>query len=301
MIPFRTLGLADAAMVRVRVLSTECRNCDLNFLNLIGWHFLYGTEVAEWNDWLLFRFRAGGRLAYLAPVGNGNCRSALEALMADAEALGEPFMLMGVCENTLARLEEALPGIFETHYDRRFTDYIYLRETLSTLTGKKLQPKRNHINKFLKLYPQYAYTELTPADFPECLALMRKWSAEKDEGEPLLSLADEARAVETVFANWQQLGASGGVLRVGGRVVAFTYGSPINYDTFGVCVEKADTDYEGAYALINREFARTIPSSYVYVNREEDLGVEGLRRAKLSYHPEVLLNKHIVTLRRPQS
>ena len=113
-------------------------------------------------------------------------------------------------------------------------------------------------------------------------------------------MEDERQALEFAFNNWNELCGIGGVLKVGGKIVAFTYGAPVNYDTFDVCVEKADIDYEGAFTMINREFARHLPERFVYVNREEDLGIEGLRKAKLSYQPEWLLDKYTVTKKSTQ-
>lgn len=293
-IDFHPLGLADGEMIRRQVYDTECRNCDLNFLNLVSWRFLYDTEVALWNGWLLFRFFSEGRRAYLAPIGQGDWKEPVMALRRDAASQGVPFFLAGVCENSLARLNEAMPGFFKAEADRRFTDYIYRRDVLSELAGKKLQPKRNLVNRFLRTYPNHEYLPLTPELIPECLELERRWNSERMENKGQAESIEERRSIETVFEHWDALGAIGGVVRVDGKLVAFTYGSPINYDTFGICVEKADVSYEGAYAFINREFARRIDPSFIYLNREDDLGIEGLRQVKLSYQPEVLLHKYHV-------
>ncbi len=294
MVTFHPLSLNDGADIRKAVYNTECRNCDLSFMNLVGWRFMYGTELAVYDGWLLFRFRSNGRLAYLPPVGTGDCSAALSLLLADAESLGEPFMMLGVCENTLAGLEAVRPDFFHATTDRTYSDYIYRREVLATLAGKKLQPKRNFANRFSKAHPDYVYSPLTPSDFAECLQLEEAWSAQKVENSSRLSYADERKALYNVFENWEKLGGMGGTIRIDGQLVAFTYGAPINYDTFDVCVEKADTTFEGAYAAINRDFARHIPEQYVLVNREEDLGIEGLRKAKLSYQPEIILHKYTV-------
>lgn len=293
---FRPLTLADGDEVRRRVLTADCRNCDLNFMNLMSWRFLFDTELAIHDEWLLLRFRLKGQPAYLAPVGDGDWNRIMEVLRADAEANGHPFLMMGVCEHRLALIEQACPGCYRPAADPAYADYIYLRTSLASLAGKALQPKRNHVNRFLKTYPDYEYQSLTADLFEECMALEDQWAAERPAGDGWLSFADERRSVEYVLRHWDELHGLGGALRVGGRLVAFTYGAPINHDTFDVCVEKADTAYDGAYAFINREFARHIPEQYVYVNREEDLGVEGLRRAKMSYRPERLLQKYSLSL-----
>lgn len=303
-IPFHPLTLADKTLVRQRVLHTECRNCDLNFMNLVSWRFLYDTEVADYNDWLLFRFKADGHLAYLAPVGpSSDWKNVLHDMMHDAELEGHPFLMLGVCKNSLAQLHAALLDYFYAHADRAYTDYIYSREKLSALAGKKLQSKRNFANRFAKLYPDYEALPLTREHIDECLALYTTWAEEKGKEANAQRYTYEAehRSLRTVFHNWEELDGSGMVLRTGGRIVAFTYGAPINYDTFGVCMEKADTNFEGSFAMINREFARSLPPQYTLINREEDLGIEGLRHAKLSYQPEILLTKYSVMTKHPFS
>ena len=300
-IPFHPLSLADGPLIQEKVRPTESRNCDLNFMNLFSWRFLYETEVAFYKNWLLFRFKANGHRAYMAPVGGGNWQGILAELLDDAEAGGHPFLMLGVCENTLTLLEQAMPDYFYATADRNFTDYLYQRDALATFAGKKLQSKRNFANRFARLYPDFTYSALTPADFDECLELDTLWEKQKAEAAEtgLYTYRAEQRSLQHVFAHWQALGGQGGVLRVEGRIVAFTYGGSVNYDTFDVCAEKADTHFEGAYPAICREFVRRLPPQFTLINREEDLGIEGLRKAKLSYNPHILLHKFTVMTRHP--
>ena len=193
-------------------------------------------------------------------------------------------------------LEELMPGQFTFTADRDYADYLYLRTDLATLAGKKLQPKRNHVNKFKRTYPDYQYTPITPDRIGECLDLEAEWclanNCQQHEGT-----GNERRALTYALDHFEELGLTGGILHVGGRIAAFTFGMPINRDTFGVHVEKADTSIEGAYAMINYEFANHVPPQYVYLNREEDLGIEGLRKAKLSYQPAIILQKYSACLK----
>lgn len=294
---FHPLTIADRASIVDQVKHTECRNCDLNFMNLLSWRTLYSTEAAYCGPWLVFRFMANGQLAYLPPIGPDNWHDILAAMRDDAAAMGYPFMLLGVCEQALARLQKAMPDYFHAVANRNYTDYIYRRDALATLAGKKLQPKRNHFNRFVHNYPDYEFKPLTKEDFDDCLTLYQTWNAHKAEApnDAPLSYEAEQRSLRCVLEHWDELHGLGGILHVGGKTVAFTYGAPINYDTFDVCMEKADPSYDGVFAAINREFVRTIPEQYTLINREEDLGIEGLRKAKLSYHPHLLLHKYTVT------
>ena len=189
-----------------------------------------------------------------------------------------------------------MPGQFRFTADRDYADYLYLRSDLATLSGKRFQPKRNHVNKFKRTYANYAYTPITPDHIRECLLLEQEWcqanDCDKQEGT-----GNERRALTYALEHFDELQLTGGILHVEGQIAAFSFGSPINQDTFGVHVEKADTRIEGAYAMINYEFANHVPEQYTYLNREEDLGIEGLRKAKLSYQPTIILEKYIACLR----
>lgn len=299
MIDFHPLTLADGAWIVPLVRQSDRRNCDFCFANLMSWRFLYDTEVALHRGMLVLRFRTNGHVAYQMPVGAGSLADVVADLIDDARQAGHAFLMLGVCDGGLERLRPYLPSHFSISQDRDYADYIYRREALATLAGKKLQAKRNFVNRFLRDYPDCRFTPLTPQRFAECLALERQWSLRKTQADNADDLIDERRSMQYVLDHWNDVGAIGGALDVGGRMVAFTIGAPINADTFDICVEKADADVAGAYAMVNREMARLIPPQYTYVNREEDLGVEGLRQAKLSYHPEIILYKYRIMSRHP--
>lgn len=291
MIHFRTLTEDDIDRIRNYAWEGDRRGCDLSVANLIGWQFLFNTQIAEVEGKLVFRLHFFGDLAYIVPVFD---IEVIKALMEDSASLGQPFLMSGVTVQMAEALETAMPGVFDVDQNRDYSDYVYFREKLENLSGKKLQSKRNHINKFLSLYPQYEYKPLTKDMIPDCLRLERQWKAGQDDAVQADSQNMELRAMTRVFHRWDRLGMSGGTIWVDGELVAFTYGCPINHDTFDVCVEKANVAYEGAYTIINREFVRHLPEQFKYINREEDMGEEGLRKAKLSYRPDILQEKLLV-------
>ncbi len=296
MIQFKEITLADKELIQAYTLTSQRRNCDLSFANLFSWRSFYHTVYAELNGFLVFRFYAEGELSYMMPVGSGDLKLTLEMMIEDARKEGFPLQMLGVCTSMKKEIEEVMPGRFDFLADRDYFDYVYLRSDLVTLKGKKYQPKRNHINRFKNLYSDYEYKELVPELVPECLKLESKWCKANNCAEDR-ALQAERCSMTTALAHFEELGLKGGVLHVNGEIVAFTFGAPINHDTFDVCIEKADTNVEGAYAMINQEFAQHIPEQYTYINREEDLGLEGLRKAKLSYHPEILLEKCMAKLK----
>ena len=296
MIPFKDITLADKDTITSFTMKSDRRNCDLSFSNLCSWRFLYDTQFAVVDNFLVFKFWAGEQLAYMMPVGTGDLKAVLWELIEDARKENQHFCMLGVCSNMRADLEAILPEQFTFTEDRDYADYIYLRSDLSTLKGKKFQAKRNHINRFRNTYPDYEYTPITPDRIQECLDLEAEWckvnNCDQQEGT-----GNERRALIYALHNFEALGLTGGILQVNGKIVAFTFGMPINHETFGVHVEKADTSIEGAYAMINYEFANRIPEQYIYINREEDLGIEGLRKAKLSYQPATILEKYMACLK----
>lgn len=296
MITFKDVTIRDKDTITPYTMNSCRRNCDLSFSNLCSWRFLYNTQFAIVDGFLIFKFWAAGELAYMMPVGEGDLKKVLEALIEDARREGGPFCMLGVCSCMREDLEAIMPGQFTFTADRDYADYIYLRSDLATLKGKKFQSKRNHINKFRNTYPDYEYLPITLERVSECLQLEAEWCKANDCDQQE-GTGNERRALIYALEHFEELGLTGGLLRVDGKIVAFTFGMPINKETFGVSVEKADTNIDGAYAMINYEFANHIPEQYIYMNREEDLGIEGLRKAKLSYQPVTILEKYMACLK----
>lgn len=296
MIKFKDITPKDKETITSYTLCSNRRNCDLSFSNLCSWRFLYNTQFAVYEGFLLIRFWVADELVYMMPIGQGDLHTVIQTLIDDAHHEKQPFCMLGISTEMCTELEELMPGAFEFTTDRDYADYLYLRNDLATLAGKKLQPKRNHVNRFKKTHPDYQYLPITRDNIQECLDLEAKWclanNCDQHEGT-----GNERRALVYALHHFEELGLNGGILRVNGQTVAFTFGMPINQDTFGIHVEKADTSIEGSYAMINYEFANHLPDSFIYLNREEDLGIEGLRKAKLSYQPALLLEKYSACLK----
>lgn len=294
-IPFKPITIQDKEIITSFTFPSNYRNCDYSFANICSWRFLYDSEYAIVDGFLLIRFWIENktRIAYMFPAGKGNLTDAIKMLETDSLEHGHPLCMLGVTPDAKDNLERAFPGSFYYIPERDYFDYIYLREDLALLKGKKYQSKRNHINNFKKLY-SYEYIPITPELVPECLELECKWYKANHTEEDAEELSYERRSMTYALNHFDELGLKGGGICVDHQIIAFTFGASINHDTFGVHVEKADVNYEGAYAVINQEFSSRLSETYIYVNREEDLGIPGLRKAKLSYNPTILLEKNAV-------
>lgn len=292
---FKEITIKDRALIQQFTLHQQHQNCDLAFSNLYSWRFLYHTQFAVFEAYLVLRFYVQDRLVYMMPIGTGCLTSVFDWMRQDAQQQGATLIVTGIDELMKQRMEKEMPNRFQFEDNRNHADYIYLREELATLTGKRFQPKRNHINKFTRNFPEYKYFELTSEFIPECLELEMAWKRLNMTPEEEFALESERRSLTCALNHMNELELRGGALCVDGQMAAFTFGSPINQNTFNVSVEKANIALDGAYAVINYEFARHLPNQYIYLNREEDLGLEGLRKAKLSYHPTLILQKYTAT------
>ena len=288
---FHQLSLSDREAMQAVTLPSERRNCNYNFANLVGWQFLFCTEVCVLNSAVVLRYTFDGQRAYMVCTSEALTLELIEALFDDSN--GE-LTLIGLEDSQVEQL-----SIFNSQFSitiepvRNQYDYIYRRTNLATLHGKHLDAKRNHIHRFRAEHPDFEYRPLKPEMFDECRHLTEIWLEEKNENRNE-TIDAEHRVMDTIFSNWDALGMLGGSIFVDGRMVAFTYGAAVTTDTFDVCVEKADRHVEGSFAIINQQFAEHLPEQYIYLNREEDMGIPGLRQAKLSYHPEILLTYNAV-------
>ena len=287
---FHSLTLSDREAMQAVTLNSGRRNCNYTFANLIGWQFLYKTEVCVLKDAVVLRFSYEGERAYMVCTSGNLTRELVSALLTDS---GGKLTIYGL-EDSQASALSAFKVQVEPLRDQY--DYIYRRTDLALLQGGHLQAKRNHVNRFRADNPGFEYRPLTAELFDECRRLTGIWQGEKEASD---TIDAERLVMETIFSNWDSLGMIGGSIFVNGRMVAFCYGAAVTHDTFDICVEKADRNIEGAFAIINQQFAAHLPEQYIYVNREEDMGIPGLRKAKLSYHPEIMLSFNVAHISMP--
>lgn len=268
------------------------RGCELSFSNNYLWVAHYGTKWSVVEECLVFY--NPHRDSVSIPIGK-NPYKALDVLMNYYEENHKTFALHLVTKEQFEDLEAHYPGKFTIEYVRDVADYIYEAESLGTLAGKKLHAKRNHINRFVENYPEWTYEEITDENLEECFAMARKWREQNKCDEDKEKSAEICVTLNALKMR-KEIGLTGGLIRTREGVVAFSLGAPLTEDTFVVHIEKAFADIQGAYPIINKEFVLHAAKGYRYINREEDLGEEGLRKAKMSYNPAILLEKGNVRL-----
>ena len=291
MIEFKPVRLEDKQIIERHTMPSGILNCDLAFANMYCWQAMYHSAWAVIDGFLVIRFHIGGgeKIGYMQPVGEGDFAGIIPALRADAHAHGQRLRIIGLTDEGREMIRNMHAGLFAFESDRALEDYVYNAEDLRNLTGRRYQPKRNHINRFMSEYPDFRYENLTRDRFAECMQLEREWRR-AHEGHTS-ELCAEQRAMQRAFDHFEELEMLGGCIYVGDKLVAFTFGSAVNDHTFDTHVEKADTDYDGAFTIINKLFAEHLPERFTLINREEDLGIDGLRQSKLSYHPAVIQHK----------
>ena len=290
MLNFLPLKIEEKTMYDRFLLSCGERGCEYNFANL----FLWGRQKAVFHrENLAFFCQFNRRSVYLFPLGQ-NVKPTLDAIICDAHKRGIPCRLTGLTGDDKEKLETWYPGQFYFQPDRDSFDYVYSIEDLAHLKGKKHQRKRNHCNRFRLLHPGCIVQPITDENTPQVCQMLEQRYARRKEVDPTASFYMEKVAITKALRNRQALGMEGLVLADRGKMIAMTLGSRLSEDTFDVHFEKAMEGYEGAYNVINQEFARYLKEKYpelLWLNREDDMGIEGLRKAKLSYCPDRLVEK----------
>lgn len=298
MINFKAIELSDKQWIDKIVFAENSRSVDFGFGNMYLWDQRFCQHVAQLGNRLIVKPKYSPPPFFAFPIGTGDLAEVIEIMREYSFANGWPFRLRGVTEKHVGELESIYPGRFEFIADDDHYDYVYSAEKLATLSGKKLHGKRNHINRFTA-ENDWHFVPLTTALIPECNAMLENWI--KDNSDKVnKSLRDEHNAIMRAFSDYEALGLEGGVLYTDGRVIAFTIGERLSSDTFDIHFEKAVSEIEGAYPMVNREFVRQIIRLHpeiTYINREDDMGYPNLRQAKLSYYPEYMIVKHIALWR----
>ena len=293
MLQFTPVALSDKAQINDFFRKKDYPGDQYSFGNLYIWRNIFHAEICIEDGFLFVKSSQNGRCTFMCPVGSGDLKQAVEKLLEWCRANGCPLRMEWVPAEDKAVLEVLFGSRARVSTDRDHYDYIYSREKLCTLAGKKLHSKRNFINRFKT--QNWSYEPISRENLDECRMMQREWCKTNDCcTNP--DQRDECCAVHQAFQYFDELGFSGGCLRLEGRIVAFTIGEPLNSDTFIVHIEKAFADIPGAYPMINQQFVEHVMGGFAYVNREDDVGDEGLRKAKLSYYPERLLEDYIVEI-----
>lgn len=283
---FKKVELEDIKLYKKYFADIKEISCENAFVNLLVWQCAYNNMIAEDNGQLFIKSGKIGRESYRLPIG-GDLSEGIKKI---EQYKGDSDVRFWAQQGP--RLEEFLAAFgdkYEITPNRDAFDYIYLREDLANLSGKKYHGKRNHISAFSKKY-DWCYKAITADNIGDIKALAELWYKENSHRLDN-SMECEKKGIQTILSNMEKLDIKGGAIYVCDKPVAFTLGSPINSETFDIHIEKALGEFGEAYTVINREFAKNELGDYKYINREDDLGLEGLRRAKLSYKPHILLEK----------
>lgn len=266
---------------------------EFTFTNLFIWRYAYRIKISRFKNLLCLLSEQGGNSFFFPPIGEGDVIECYRSLL---QYLGRKATLpkiVRVPEVVVAQIDWKTSGM-KAELDRNQCDYLYLTQDLIELKGRKYHRKRNHIKQFQEKY-SYQYIPLTPEWIPQCLQLETEW-CDLRHCEVSPGLLNESFAIKEAFTHFEALGVKGGSILINGKLEAFTLGDPLNTETVVIHIEKANPAYEGLYPTINQAFLENQWSGYPYVNREQDLGEEGLRKAKESYFPHHLVNKYTVTL-----
>ena len=292
MIGFKRLKLTQKEDYEKILLACPGRGCEYSFANM----YLWGRqEAAFFGDCIGFFSHFHGKSLYPYPIGGGDRRAVLEAVLADARERGIPCRIAGMTKAEAEALDSWFPGRFVIRPDRDSYDYVYAIEDLAELAGRKYQKKRNHLNRFRAEHPQAYCVPLEADNLDAAREMVDEWYRRRVEEDPHGEYLLEQIAINRAFQHYKALEMDGLMLLDDGQVLAVTMGSRLSGDTIDVHFEKAREDVDGAYAVINREFARYIREKYPqvrFLNREDDMGLEGLRKAKLSYQPHHFEEKY---------
>ena len=288
MLQFEEINLSDYKIYSEFIKNNKLLNCESPFTTIFFWQDVYENKIAVTKDNLFLKSGNGKNPVFRLPLGE-NRDIALKEIF-DFCGSYKPFFW--ICED---EIKDGIPEILSEKYNfyesRDDFDYIYLRDNLATLSGKKYHSKRNHISAFSKKY-DWHYERITKDNAKAVKLCASKWYSSRECDKYLLN---EKKGIDILLSNLEELNIIGGAIYVDGAVVAFTLGAELNSDVFVTHIEKALPEYAESYTVINYEFAKNELSQYKYINREDDMGIEGVRKAKLSYKPEILLKKYYCT------
>jgi len=323
---FKDLTLEDKSLFDQLFTQFPPVISEFTFTNLFIWRQCYQTKISRLQNFLCLLSDRGEDSFFFPPIGEGDVIKCYQTLLQYLVSKATFGKIARVPEAVVAQINWKLKGM-KAELDRGQCDYVYLAQDLIELKGRKYHRKRNHIKQFQEKY-SYQYLPLSPEWIPQCLQLEAAWCDLRHcEASP--GLFNESLAIKEAFTHFKELGVNpvrnssealnsagiiaksnptaeqggiisngvkGGIIVINGKVEAFTLGELLSPETVVIHIEKANPGYEGLYPTIHQAFLEHHWTGYTYVNREQDLGEEGLRKAKESYFPHHLVNKYTIRL-----
>jgi len=294
---FKKVTVEDRDILAKYLNLNQHRACDYSVANIVLWSDVYDTQYTIAQDTLFIKFMRGKDTYFSYPMADfqngGDLKLAFAWLQSYCEERNLELKINIIEPAMFEEIEKVFPNEYEIAYQRDNADYVYLVEDLKNLSGKKYHGKKNHINKFLKTNEDWTYERISDENTDECIKMVEEWCVENRCCEDK-SKADEICVLINGLRYREKLDLIGGIIKTSGRIIALTMGEKSGDDMFIIHFEKAFAGVDGAYPMINQQFIIHELLDYKYVNREEDMGVEGLRKAKESYKPVFMAEKGIL-------
>lgn len=305
---FKKINIGDKELIDRYLVAANRLSCEYCFADLFMWKDKYSTEYAIEDGWLYIRQYSieDKTYYYYVPMSleeketndidknshhiniNDDLKECINKVIVDALENDYSLSFGNINEDLLRLFKEDYSDVFVLENIPDYSDYIYNSSELINLSGKKFHKKKNLINKFKRDYEgRWQYKPIVAEDIEDILQFNRIW-CDNNLSKDIEDMYDETIAIKSALANFDKLNMKGGMLLVDGKIIAYTLGCGSTKDVFVVQIEKALSSYVGAYQMINNLFAMNNASEYKYINREEDLGIEGIRKAKLSYNPVIM-------------
>ena len=289
MFDFKKPVLDDLPYIRKICENYGTMGCDCSTANIFIWRNKYDIRICIYNGFfVLAYFRDGKPWGYSFPIGEGDPTSVIAEIFNDAKQRSVEANFVMLTSAQKQKLVEITGYKFSFKELLGDEDYIYRNYDLSLLPGKRFHAKRNHISKFNRTYPNWSFVFINKNNKRDALRVAEQWCKDR-EINPYTN--EEYKAISEALDNYEKLNLHGGILDVDDEPAAMTMGCEINKKTFDVIFEKALVKYDGVYSKINNEFVKTLVG-FEFINREEDMGIESLKQAKLSYHPIVILKRY---------
>lgn len=303
MLEFKKICMEDKAIIKKYLKNERQYACEFTFGNNLLWDMEGLLEYVIVEDNLIYRMMYPDKSIYCVPDFHGRAKTFLDRIEADAGDCHRDYCITCLNKDMTEEMKNIYPDKFVYTFDAAHSDYIYLAEKLAALSGKKLHKKKNHWNYFVK-NQEFVYEKITEKNAADCRKMKDIWCEKRllqlpdapETADERKSVLWESGAIDFALEHFEELGFTGGSIRIGGKIAAFTMGEPVNDRTFVVHFEKAYGEMNGLYTAINKLFVENeLLGRYEYVNREEDMGIPGLRQAKLSYYPEFLYEKWVAS------